>query len=1263
MKSILTILLVITHFFFLSYVIFAQSTSGVDCGMAEAGVLHGARNMQRSIASVQLGGQWMTTRDTLHVLVVFVQFPDDNYDTTYFLWPKNQPPSYLNTYIDSTPSQQSTNGNLTHYFRQMSLGAFTLTGKTRFVITPHTRQWYLTNDKKRWLINKEVLETLDATLDFTEFDRWKRYGEYDVRRESDGKVDMIFMIYRDVTDASLLDFYGGEASLGYPRTTGGYNEPIEFSVDGGLHQIGGGHPALFNWATSEKWLGSGTTIIASGTYNGGMGWFGNIPYGSQIHEFSHHWMTIGDWYGHNGDGFWAMLDAWGRRYNSQGISCANSFERELVGWIAPDSIYQTTYNVTLTDYVTTGSAKKIKVPGSNPNEIFRLEYHLRSSQFDTPDMSDINAKGLYILHQTGTDDPFVQIRLLPADGKWNWVADTVMHPSYYPSGLAVYEKSGINRINGYDDSRQAPFTWTGTPPTPNVPNPMLISIFRDRTKSTYPIIDQDPRVFRGDGKDAFTLAKNNVFSPWSNPSSQNGALEKTNIAIEIANEDVQSCVIVLNIYFDSTAALSLPPSKPQDVQAYFNSSNQTVITWTDNIESDVTTGGGYDLYRAVYWDGTTLSYTKVNSSLITTSTFTDIPPVPTGAPNGADVWYRYYIKARDSQNKYSVQSEDFWLYGGRIVVGTISSNTTWNGRYIALNNITINSGVTLSINSGSIISFASGVSLTSNGVLNVNGTSGSPVTFTSVSGTSPGSWGSVKLEGSGTSGSLLNYLSLQYGGDLQFLNGANGTLQNSSIYKCNRGVYIYNSQPEIVNNIIEDNYQDGILCNAASYAPLITDNSIKKTSVNLYNYSGINIGGDITWGYLAHNDIEKFYYGMYIGGGPVCVFDDKDWNYYSANNRITNCLTGISTAWGSSLYMYDDADFYCHNNSIHNNTNYDLQAYQQGTIHSAHNYFGGGNPVTTTSSGGVIYNSNNLTSDPWDVSFAMPAPASVHISTEYENNAEGKTVSAENAVQANGETDDFSAFISGMKFIKKGDFTKASEYYQQTIQAGKISRNILAGLAYSGAQTSDQGVVNYLLSLKNSETVYQAYIMHLLAALYVRQGDMQKSTALFDEIIEKYPNTRDERKALFQKFYQTLHVEKNTQAAGNLFTMLQSKYAADDAEGELLRAQSILNSSNDIPYQQKQVDVDLNNGLLLQNYPNPFNPATTIGFTIQVSGFTTLKIYDVLGREVVTLANEYLEAGVMHHRTFDASRLSSGMYYYALKSGGKQEVKKMLYLK
>ncbi|NUN08118.1 MAG: choice-of-anchor D domain-containing protein [Ignavibacteriaceae bacterium] len=85
---------------------------------------------------------------------------------------------------------------------------------------------------------------------------------------------------------------------------------------------------------------------------------------------------------------------------------------------------------------------------------------------------------------------------------------------------------------------------------------------------------------------------------------------------------------------------------------------------------------------------------------------------------------------------------------------------------------------------------------------------------------------------------------------------------------------------------------------------------------------------------------------------------------------------------------------------------------------------------------------------------------------------------------------------------------------------------------------------------------------------------------------------------------------------------------------------------------------------LLQNYPNPFNPVTNIRYRLAVAARVTLRVYDVLGNEVVTLVNEEKEAGP-HNFIFDSSRygLSSGVYMYKLEAGGFTSTKKLVLLK
>ncbi len=83
---------------------------------------------------------------------------------------------------------------------------------------------------------------------------------------------------------------------------------------------------------------------------------------------------------------------------------------------------------------------------------------------------------------------------------------------------------------------------------------------------------------------------------------------------------------------------------------------------------------------------------------------------------------------------------------------------------------------------------------------------------------------------------------------------------------------------------------------------------------------------------------------------------------------------------------------------------------------------------------------------------------------------------------------------------------------------------------------------------------------------------------------------------------------------------------------------------------------------LAQNYPNPFNPTTTINYSIPESNIVTIKVYDVLGTEITTLVNGFKNPG-SYEISFDASKLSSGTYFYELKSGSFAETKKLLLIK
>lgn len=83
---------------------------------------------------------------------------------------------------------------------------------------------------------------------------------------------------------------------------------------------------------------------------------------------------------------------------------------------------------------------------------------------------------------------------------------------------------------------------------------------------------------------------------------------------------------------------------------------------------------------------------------------------------------------------------------------------------------------------------------------------------------------------------------------------------------------------------------------------------------------------------------------------------------------------------------------------------------------------------------------------------------------------------------------------------------------------------------------------------------------------------------------------------------------------------------------------------------------------LYNNFPNPFNPSTTIKFDIAERGLVTLKVYDILGREISTLVNEEKDIG-RYEVSFGLPYLASGIYIYRLEAGSFVNVKKMLLIK
>jgi M6 family metalloprotease-like protein len=494
----------------------------------------------------QPGGILLPSEGRIHVLFIFAQFPDDNYDPGNSEWPINDLPRRVkeNTWVDEEWKGKPTEWSMTDYFNDMSFGKLKFTGKSISVTAPRTREYYLETGKRMQDIHRDIIFEADKKIDFAEYDNWTRVKDYVHKESPDGVVDMIFFVWRNIhldIDPGALNKLG----FGWFGITGVIDAP----VDNGARKV------ISN---------SGVTI---------QDFFTKDPYRFSIHEFGHY--LIGGNHFHNGLGFWALLSGYASRY-----FMVNSFERHLLGW----STFQTIpvnaphTDVTLRDFITTGDALRIEIDPKK-EQYFYLENHQRISKWDYTSQ-DPDEKGVYVLRRNSKagDNKFLQI--VPADGKYQWEVIGFEYPAYYPKGVPVFRRLNPDRREGYLPTELIPFTYEGTKYQP------WEVIFYEGGDDKR-IIENPPN--RGHGRDAYRPGFSNIFSPWSNPPSVSFNNKPTGIGFFL--KDINNGTAQLTVYTDSSTIG--PPSKPDRPELSVRGDN-VVINWNKNEEPDAS---GYYIYK------------------------------------------------------------------------------------------------------------------------------------------------------------------------------------------------------------------------------------------------------------------------------------------------------------------------------------------------------------------------------------------------------------------------------------------------------------------------------------------------------------------------------------------------------------------------------------------------------------------------------------------------------------------------------------------
>ena len=469
--------------------------------------------------------------------------------------------------------------------------------------------------------------------DFAEFDTWDYNGNYNHSNQPDGIVDMVFVVSRNIANE-----YSNPAPIYNALNMGRYGDlgGSQFTVDNGLRTIKTGF-----WPIGNSPGGSGATMTD---------WFTEDMFRFCIHEFGHYLEGGNDQ--HVGYGFWGLLSGWGIK-----SYVANAFERYRLGWINLNTIQaspnQTIQNATLPDYLTTGVAYRLVIDAAS-NQYFYIENHQNHNRWKYPNATIED--GIYILRQDGTGGDNTFIQLIPADGRWNWTVNQLTPNPWGAGDLPVFKKLTADRVNGYHDLQFIPWIWNGVNQTPH-------AIHFTENASGQPVLDVR---YPGDGKDAFRLTFNEIWSPYSNPNSQKANKTATPFGVKL--NSLTNGVYSINIYVNTS--LNAPPSKPINFEANF-SGTHPVLTWDANIESDIS---GYRVYKKLITQssGTSTSYVFTTSTTYTDNDFT----IATGrfAVDNAEYW----IVAVDNNSNLSVGTEHYNTSGNSSIQWKIATDEKEN---------------------------------------------------------------------------------------------------------------------------------------------------------------------------------------------------------------------------------------------------------------------------------------------------------------------------------------------------------------------------------------------------------------------------------------------------------------------------------------------------------------------------------------------------------------------------------------------------------
>ena len=635
--------------------------------------------------------------------------------------------------------------------------------------------------------------------------------------------------------------------------------------------------------------------------------------------------------------------------------------------------------------------------------------------------------------------------------------------------------------------------------------------------------------------------------------------------------------------------------------------------------------------------------------------------------------YKIITKSADKIGSHTYDSNgwnQFMGYGRINAYQALKYTLEHYGGTVA-QDLTIPAGETWSFDPGVTITFTNGAYLYSYGVIQANGTASQPITFTADS-----TGGGIYLDDSTSSGSVFNHITMQNGW-LDFTNTSNIIVENSTISPSQYAdaIDFTASSGTVTNNTITISNTSGYGIWIAEGPATVDcfDNTLTKTG------SGVGTGKGIyyywgTVGSFARNDIDGFNWGVasYWGASPDSY--NNATQYEQRNNRIRNCTVGLYVDDGAYLEMGNSPSNDYMWNSIYNNT-YNAKVGTQfpnteSGLEAEGNWWGTAPPPSNYQVGSSSWFTftNYLSSDPW----AGYSPASSGLVAEDRVTGSAKTAAAPGPMAGTESTSTTTkdSLWEGISLRIQGNKQKAEDFFRSYLSRHPGNQRAYLELYHCAGAATTPDLISYFKSLPDgSARMRDLY----LSWLYLSQDKVATALSMDNKIIQHQPDTSLVDAAELNTFYIDLNFKRDEQKAEQLLSQLKNQ--SDNPSSEMLQdAEHALQiyggTSKAGSSGEKNPAIQASPGAmqqpahfaLSQNYPNPFNPSTNIRYELPQNSKVHLTIWNVLGQRVATLINARQLKGD-HQVTFDASRLSSGIYFYRLKAGKKVMVKKMLLLK